>query len=259
LPHSQRACLHGRTAQLCLVAVIALIAETVPACSQAPADNPYYARTNTYSLFSAYSNDSSHLLMGEAENRKLLEFGVGYGRKLLQNRFVNWQYNAEFLPVAMESDPTIVNTVNWTSPIVVTESGSYTQITHCVPSSGNFTSTEDGKTYSYTYTNTCSRQWTVGEAISPIGFQWNFLPRRKLQPMFIAHGGYMYTTKPIPIESAGTFNFTFDFGPGIELYRSATKSIRAEFRFHHISDANTTTPNPGIDSGLFQITYSFGR
>jgi len=259
LPSLERSSLLAHAAHFCLLTVLLLNVGIANAQAPATAENPYYARRNTYSLFTAYSDDSSHILMGTAENRKLLEFGVGYGHRLFRDRFVNWQYHAEFLPLALESDPVIVNTVNWTSPETFTESGTYVQLAPCVPSSGRFSSTQNGITYSYTYTNTCSRQWTIGEAISPIGFQWNFLPRRKLQPFFIAHGGYMFSTKPIPISTAGSFNFTFDFGPGIELYRSKTKSIRAEYRFHHISDADTSNANPGIDNGLFQLTYSFGR
>jgi len=197
--------------------------------------------------------------MGAAENRKLLEFGAGYGRKLFVNRIVNWQYNAEILPVALESDPVIVNTINWTSPTVYTESKRLVQTTPCVPSSGSYSSTQNGTTYSYNYTFSCSRQWTMGESLSPIGFQWNFMPRRRMQPFFINHGGYIYSKHPIPVPDAGSFNFTFDFGVGVEVYRTMYKSIRAEYRFHHISDANSTNPNPGIDNGLFQITYSFGR
>ncbi|MGA2276685.1 MAG: acyloxyacyl hydrolase [Terracidiphilus sp.] len=99
----------------------------------------------------------------------------------------------------------------------------------------------------------------MGEAISPVGFQWNFMPRHKLQPFFIGHGGYMYSTQPIPISTAGSFNFTFDFGAGVELYRSKTRSVRAEYRIHHISNHWTAHDNPGIDNGLFQLTYSFGH
>lgn len=85
------------------------------------------------------------------------------------------------------------------------------------------------------------------------------MPRHKLQPFFIGHGGYMYSTQPIPISTAGSFNFTFDFGAGFEFYRSKTRSIRAEYRFHHISNHDTASQNPGIDNGLLQVTYSFGR
>jgi opacity protein-like surface antigen len=92
-----------------------------------------------------------------------------------------------------------------------------------------------------------------------VGFQWNFLPRRKLQPFLIGHGGYMYSTQAIPVAQAGNFNFTFDLGVGLELYRTKTRSIRAEYRYHHISNHDTATANPGIDNGLFQVTYAFGR
>jgi hypothetical protein len=45
----------------------------------------------------------------------------------------------------------------------------------------------------------------------------------------------------------------------VELYRDKTRSIRAEYRYHHISNHGTAEENPGIDNGLVQITYSFGR
>ena len=46
---------------------------------------------------------------------------------------------------------------------------------------------------------------------------------------------------------------------GFEFYRSAKKSFRVEYRYHHISNDYTADQNPGIDNGLFQVTYAFGR
>jgi hypothetical protein len=227
--------------------------------AQSKEGNAYYARQNSFGIFGAYSGDSSHMLLGTTENRKLLDFGVAYGHKLVLNRIVNWQYNGELLPIALESDPEGLETIDWTSPGVYTESATFVPVGPCIPSSGTYSITINGKSYSYTNTVTCSRRWTIGEGISPVGFQWNFIPRHKLQPFFIGHGGYMYSTRPIPAPEAGSFNFTFDFGAGFELYRSRTKSIRTEYRFHHISNHNTAQANPGIDSGLFQVTYAFGR
>ena len=63
----------------------------------------------------------------------------------------------------------------------------------------------------------------------------------------------------VPTVNAGNFNFTFDFGAGIELFRDHTRSMRVEYRYHHISNHNTALANPGIDNGLFQVVYSFGR
>jgi len=225
-----------------------------------------FARKNTFSVFAAYSNDSSHILMGIAENRRLLDIGASYNRRLFAGRIFNWQYSGEILPVALDSDP--VQITNETSTFKYTNgmptqtlTGRFEQptLSACRPSTTTTIFPIKNGTVTTVDVNTCTRRWTIGEAISPVGFQWNFLPRRKIQPFVIGHGGYMYSTQPIPVVDAGSFNFTFDVGAGMELYRSKTRSIRAEYRFHHISNHDTANANPGIDNGLFQITYSFGR
>ena len=247
----------------CLIILLALTTGAAGASAQAaPAVSPYYARTNTFSVFGAYSGDSSHILMGDAENRKLLEFGDAYGRKLFINHIVNWQYNGEILPVALESDPELQFVYHQTSPTVLTyDMNLVTYPGHCIGSGKGTYNDESGGviTSSGTFTYSCTRRWTIGKGISPVGFQWNFLPRHKAQPFFIGHGGCMHSTQPIPVPAAGSFNFTFDLGAGFELYHSKTKSIRAEYRYHHISNHNMDNLNPGIDNGLFQVTYSFGR
>jgi opacity protein-like surface antigen len=243
--------------------VLASVAAT--AISQTPDNNPYYARKNTFSFLGAYSNDSSHILLGVAENRKLVNIGAGYSRRLFLNRLVNWQYSFEILPVALDSDPLGYFVNNQTSPTTATYQGSLSYpLDLCSPVTTPYSVINDSSgtpvTYSGTETVSCKgRRWVMGEAISPIGFQWNFMPRKKLQPIFSGHGGYMYSTKPVPDQNAGSFNFTFDLGAGFELYRSKSRSIRAEYRYHHISNAGTAQQNPGIDNGVFQLTYSFGR
>jgi opacity protein-like surface antigen len=117
----------------------------------------------------------------------------------------------------------------------------------------------DGVVYTVNLSNHCGRRWTAGEAMSPMGLQLNFLPRNKTQVFLIGHGGYMYSSREVPVENAGSFNFTFDAGIGVEFFRSKTRSIRADFRYHHFSNKDTATANPGVDNGIFQVTYSFGR
>jgi opacity protein-like surface antigen len=108
-------------------------------------------------------------------------------------------------------------------------------------------------------TTTCSRRWTIGEGMMPVGFQWNFIPHHRIQPFLIGHGGYMYSSHAIPIQDAGHFNFAFDFGTGIEIFRCSKRSLRLDYRYHHISNQDTASVNPGIDNGLAEITYCFGR
>ncbi len=240
---------------------MALIPMAWPAQAQTlPETQGYYARKNSFGILGAYSWDSSHMLLGAAEQRKILNIGVSYSRKLILNRFLNWQYNAELLPVALESDPLSRLVVAQTSPTVTTETYNGPPLVSCTPIVNSYSYTQNGVLYSGTTSLFChGRRWTIGEGMSPIGMQWNFLPAKRLQPYLIAHGGYMYSTQAIPIDFAGSFNFTFDFGGGIEFYHSPTRSIRAEYRYHHISNHDTADENPGIDSGLLQITYVFGR
>jgi Lipid A 3-O-deacylase (PagL) len=223
-------------------------------------DKAPFARLNAFGVFAAYSNDSSHILLGVAENRKLLNLGVSYNRRLYVNRIVNWQYSGELMPIAFESDPvqTTTSTYTYNNPtLVLTETVTDPTLAACHDSSGSGSIPNGGPTY--VYVATCGRRLTVGNALSPVGFQWDFLTRKKIQPFFVGHGGYMYTTTKIPVAGAGSFNFTFDLGLGIEFYRSHTRSLRAEYRFHHISNAYTAIMNPGIDSGLFQVAFTFGR
>lgn len=231
-----------------------------PAIAQVQTSIPLYTRLNTFSAFGAYSWDSSHMFLGFSQNRQLLNFGVAYSRRLVQGRHVNWQYNAEVMPVALESDPVVHSVINQQTPVVETFTADFRQWNACIPRSESYSNQgPDGVVFSGTMTVSCDRTWTVGEAMSPVGFQWNFRPSHKIQPIIIGHGGYMYSTRPIPVDYAGSFNFTFDIGAGVEIYRSQTRSIRADYRYHHISNDDTAEYNPGIDSGLLQVTYSFGR
>lgn len=223
----------------------------------------YFERANTLGIFAAYSDDSSHILMGAAERRKLLDIGIVYDRRIRVGHVVNWQYSAEILPVALESDPLSGLIVRQTSPTAITRVYKLDDpLVSCAVTTLSYNYKDPGTGLTYTGTDTyyCrSRQWTVGEAISPVGFQWNFRPRHQLQPFLVGHGGYMYSSKPIPTTNAGAFNFTFDFGAGLEWYKAASRSWRIEYRYHHISNHGTADENPGIDNGLLQLTYAFGR
>ncbi|MBB6145437.1 hypothetical protein HNQ77_003398 [Silvibacterium bohemicum] len=229
------------------------------AFAQTAAPPVIYSRLNSFGFFGEYSNDSSHILIGVAENRKLLDFGGTYSRRVLLNRIVDGQYMAELRPVMLESDPVYHVVLTSTLPPGFSAVENLTYGQHCAPGSFTFSGTSQGTPYSETETITCGRRWIFGEGFSPLGFKWNFRPRHRIQPVFTTLAGYMFTTEPIPVSTAGSWNFTFEFGAGFEFYRSATRSIRAEYRFHHISNAYTADSNPGIDNGMFQVTYAFGR
>ena len=64
-----------------------------------------FSRRNTFTVFAEYSNDSSHILMGVSENRKLAALGGSYARRLWPSHFGDLRYIVELRPVLMESDP----------------------------------------------------------------------------------------------------------------------------------------------------------
>jgi Lipid A 3-O-deacylase (PagL) len=229
------------------------------ACS-AQTEDKFYARKNSFGVLSAYSPDSGHLLMGVSQNRKLVDIGLSYSRRLYLNDVMNWQFDSEILPMALNSDPVQVTTTAITltnPPTTLTSTLSQPTITSCHPGSGSGSFGPNGPTY--TYVSSCTRRWVMGEGLSPIGMQWDFLPARRLQPLVEGHIGYMYSTQPIPTAYAGAFNFTFDVGAGFELYRTHSHSYRIEYRYHHISNDETADDNPGIDNGVIQVSWLFGR
>lgn len=242
------------------VSFLFLVSTSIVARPQGGKESPYYAHVNTFGVFSAYSNNSFPF-SDDPEKRKLVNIGVSYSRRLRLGNIVNWQYSAEISPVALESDPLSRYVIQQTSPTVSTQIIDSGPPVSCKPFSFSWSYVDnEGVTHAGTTTGFChGREWTMGAAISPVGFQWNFRPRHKLQPYIVWHGGYMFSTQSIPIDFAGSFNFTLDVGAGVELYQSRSRSIRAEYRFHHLSNAGTAEENPGVDSGVFQVTYAFGR
>lgn len=243
-----------RPAVLCLaLALLSLTALAQP-------DTAAYVRRNSFGALFAYSNNSSHILFGQAEQRKLLNIGVSYSRKLIAGRIVNFQYDAEFLPIALESDPLAHAVITQTAPTKMTIVTGGSAPVSCVTITFPYSYVKDGVTYSGVTTYSCyGRQWTMGTAMSPAGLQWNFLPRHRLQFFLVSHGGYMFSSREIPVSIAGAFNFTVDAGGGLEYFRTHGQSIRAQWRYHHTSNHDTASFNPGIDNGVFQVSYVFGR
>lgn len=250
---------------LYLLSAFILLLPLASSASAAPAPDfprsPYFARTITFGVFAGYSNDSSHILVGLTQGRRLLNVGFSFDRRLHVGNLVNWRYDMEFMPVALESDPVAQVEVQQSAPDPQTYTYSVGPPVSCAPQTEQYTGVmSDGSTYSGTATATCTgRRWTMGGAISPLGMDWNFMPRHRNQPFFDAHGGSMFSTRVIPILGAAQMNFTFDGGIGIEHFLSPTRSVRIEYRIHHISNAGTASLNPGVDNGMFRLSFCFGR
>jgi opacity protein-like surface antigen len=234
--------------------------------AQTITQNPQpYVRRQTFSAFTEYSNDSSHMLLGQSENRKLLSVGGSYAYRLKSSRYATVQYLAEVRPFMLTSDPTAMDvvTVAYLGPGVsgIANASTPIPVWRCVAgvSTTQYNDPFTGQTYFYTDTVTCSRRWTFAQGLSPVGFKVNLAPKHRIQPVISGAMGYMFSTRPIPTNGAGSFNFTFELGAGVEMFRAQGRSMMAEYRYHHYSNKNSASENPGVDNGLFKLTYSFGR
>jgi len=220
-----------------------------------------YSRVYAFSAMVEYSNDSSHILLGDAENRKIGAVGFQYQRRLLRSRLLDFSYSVEARPAIVVSNPTATTAGFETSPLEFAFYDGPTLVQRCVAGTISIDQPEPGGQLPYivTTTTTSARQNTYAEGLSPFGFQLNFVPKHRLQAVFSNHEGYMFSTRPIPAEASGAFNFTFEFGAGLEWYLSHRRSVRLEYALQHFSNKDSADENPGVDSGLIKLTYSFGR
>jgi hypothetical protein len=226
-------------------------------------DSGPISRRNTFGIYVEYSNDSSHMVLGVAENRKLVALGGSYALRLWRSHVGDLRYIVEARPVLMESDPVArdVQTLTYVDPPGPTFSGVFKSepITACRPGTIQQSEQLPGQTIDITNTTTCDRRWVFAQGFSPVGLQYGFRPGRSFQPLLTSTAGYVFSTTPIPVDNAGSFNFTFDMGAGFEWFRTRSQSIQFEYRYHHISNHSTADANPGIDNGVFKLTYAFGR
>lgn len=217
---------------------------------------------NTYSAFIEYSNDSSHIILGSASNRKFASLGLQYERRLLSNRQFVWRYAAEFRPLILESDQTATLTISIVAPPpTITFFEPTAAALQCIGGQRIISGTDPitGIHYAETIQTSCGRRWTYAQGLSPAGTRINLRPHRRLQPTASFLAGYILSAKKIPLDAAGSFNFTFEFGAGLEYFQSQSRSIRLEYQIQHFSNADTAVENPGVDNGLFKLTCNFGR
>ena len=238
--------LSGFAAAMC---VAALCAGNVSA--QTNTDDSQYTRLNTWAVFAEYAPNSSHMVLGVSEQRKLVTAGAEWDRRIVRNDKVEFDWVIQVRPFALESDPVFLGFKNLaTNQIVIPFTPArVVTVEHGIFPLGS------GATATQAYT----RQWTYAGGLNPLGFKFNFRPRHRVQPVFTAIGGFLCSTRDIPVDNVSDFNFDFEFGVGLEMYVSDTRSVRVSWAFHHISDAYISSLNPGIDQGLIQISYAFGH
>lgn len=100
------------------------------------------------------------------------------------------------------------------------------------------------------------RQRIYGSGLSPVGFESDFFPAKRVQPFFSTNGGFLYFGQRVLSPQGSQFMYTIDFGTGIHVFRKARQDWTIGYRYQHLSNANISHHNPGTDANTFYIAVS---
>ena len=161
-------------------------------------------------------------LIGKTPDARFGNIGLRYGRVLAKNESLAFSWTIDVVPVAVLS----VNRFT----IVPTGTGSFTAQR--------------------------TREHTYGAGLSPIGLKLNFRPTQTIQPFASGSGGFLYFSKDVPVPGAARFNFTYDFGGGIQIVRNSGRAITIGYKYNHISNGYHSPINPGVDVQMIYGGFS---
>ena len=242
----------------------ALLAAAPCAISAAQDVNGAYSHRKAFSGFVEYSNDSNHMLLGYADGRKISALGAGFEKRSFLDNEVTGSWIAEVRPLMAISDPTMKGfllqfpqqpaysgMVNFASAVPVDKPVSKQPVSVFLVA--------QNQVYAGTATYIGGTRTTYMSAFSPLGYKVSLFPHHRVQPFVTGLSGFAVAPRDVPVFNSSTVNFTFEFGGGVEVFRTGARSCRFEYRYHHLANIGNGAANPGVDSGVFKVSYAFGR
>lgn len=175
--------------------------------------------TNEFGVWLGGSPNSP-TVFGAATDRKLVLAGLRYGKVFATTRFVAFEFTSDFIPYAMVYQPDRVRVGNPRAQLAVRARGA-----------------------------------------SPLGLKLILNRSAGIKPFVNASGGFLWFERGTPVEVLGAtrFNFTFEFGGGVHVPLGTSKALSLGYKLHHFSNARITGVNPGLDSNVFYVGFSFLR
>jgi len=251
--------------------VTCLVGAMIPARLMAQTWTPesptaLYPPRRTIGVFGEYSPNSSHIILGVARKREFYSLGVAFTERLATRRAFTLSYLAEIRPFTLWSDPILKSlTAVYTSPPPTHSVNVFLNqqppVLDTYPHSEAFQYTDvyTGIFYQGTQYFNYGRRYLYAGGLSPLGLKINLRPQARFQPVITGTGGFQASFRDLPTFDTSAFNFTFSVGAGLEWYQTETRSLRVEYRVHHLSNAAIGATNPGTDSQVIQATWSWGR
>ena len=87
---------------------------------------------------------------------------------------------------------------------------------------------------------------------------WKFTGLKRLNPYVFAGGGILYVDVGLP-SMGSKLDFSYQGGTGLQYFIRADTALMAEYRYHHVSNAGTASPNEPLNSSKFLIGVSIFR
>ena len=84
--------------------------------------------------------------------------------------------------------------------------------------------------------------------------QFEHLFSNRLSLLSGTSGGFALVNQNFPTDKGRKLNFMFDLSTSILTKLANHLSIAVGYKFHHISNANTGSQNPGIDSNFLYFS-----
>jgi lipid A 3-O-deacylase len=88
--------------------------------------------------------------------------------------------------------------------------------------------------------------------------RWSFTAPREYVPYLFAGGGILYVDLGLPTMGS-RLDFSYQGGVGLQRFLSRDTALTLEYRYHHVSNADTATPNEPLNSSKILFGISFYR
>ena len=244
--------------KVALVSIIAgfvcIAARSTPAQAQEPGN---LGGVRSFGLSTTYSGHSSHIFIGESEQRRIWTAGAEFTHLLRTGPRLRLDYEGSVLPVFEERDPTVIGTVFTSSgsPIVTPQP----PIRVVSVTNRPVGSIQVGNGALVPVYALFGKQSTYAAAVTPLGARVSAMPRWRLQPSLALDLGFVFSSRDIPVDNSAQFNYLLAFGPGLTFFGGNNTSWRVEYVYRHLSNAGEGEQNPGIDQGVIRLTVSLHR
>ncbi len=92
--------------------------------------------------------------------------------------------------------------------------------------------------------------------VSPLGLELYAAPVRHLRLVVHSSAGILDFARAVPLPEGRGFNFTYQFGGGVQWVIGNGMAFTAGYRWHHLSNGRSALSNPGVNSNILYLGWS---